>query len=294
MTAPKASRWQSFRKKLNDKYRLVIMNDSTFERKLSFRLTRLNVFIAAGAVAILLIVATTFIIAYTPLREYIPGYGDVNLQRDLYRLNLKADSLEREMSRRNLFIQNLQYIVEGKEIPGNTPEKPGDSVSRKYQNLDFGISREDSLLRSEFESTDRYNLRFSESGNPASAISSFFFFSPVKGIVVNGFNPLRGHYGIDIAANKNDAVKSALDGTVVFTGWTLETGNIIAVQHTGNIISVYKHNSVLLKKAGDHVKAGDPIAIIGDSGELTTGPHLHFELWYNGNAVNPREYIVFN
>lgn len=293
MVTEKQGRWKIFKKKLNDKYRMVIMNDSTFERKLSFRLSRLNVFVAVGTLSIILIIITIFIVAYTPLREYIPGYGDVNLQRDVYTLSLRADSLEAEIVRRNLFLTNLQYIIEGKDIPQNNLNPELDTAVSKYKDLDFSISHEDSMLREEFESIDKYNLTFSNESENRSTISGFFFFAPVKGIVVNGFNPSKDHYGIDLAAAKNDAVKSTLDGTVVLTGWTLETGYVIAVQHSYNIISVYKHNSVLLKRMGDYVKAGEPIAIIGDSGEMTTGPHLHFEIWYNGKAVNPRDYILF-
>ncbi len=269
------------------------MNDSTFERKISFRLTRMNVFVVVGAAIMILIVATTFIIAYTPLREYIPGYGDVDMQRELYKLMLKTDSMDKEIARRDLYLKNIRYIVEGKDFPQPDLKKPSDSSIPNYRDLDFNISPEDSALRTEVESLDKYNLAFSSSTEGQGSISSFFFFAPIKGIVVNGFNPAKGHYGIDIAAKQNDAIKATLDGTVVFTGWTLETGYIISIQHSNNIISVYKHNSALLKKTGEYVKAGDPIAIVGNTGELTTGPHLHFEIWHNGTAVNPKEFMSF-
>ena len=269
------------------------MNDSTFERKISFRLTRMNVFVVMGAAVMLLIVATTFIIAYTPLREYIPGYGDVNMQRELYHLTLKTDSMEKEIIRRELYLKNIRYIIEGRDFPQPDMKKPSDTSIHQYKNLNFNISPEDSALRNDIESIDKYNLSFSSGTHSDNSIGNFFFFTPIKGMVVNGFNPAKGHYGIDIAANQNDAVKATLDGTVIFTGWTLETGYIISIQHSNNIISVYKHNSTLLKKTGDYVKAGDPIAIVGNTGELTTGPHLHFELWHNGTAANPKEFMSF-
>lgn len=293
MTDKQPTRWQMMRKKLHDKYRLVIMNDSTFERKLSFRLTRMNVFVAVGAVAILLVIGTTFMIAYTPLREYIPGYGDVNLQRELYKLALRTDSMERDIVQKNRYILNLRYIIEGKTIPGNDIEKPADSVVNNYKDIDFSISKEDSELRNEFENGGKYNLTFSDQENMAGSINSFFFFPPIKGILTSGFNPRNGHFAVDIVTKKNEAIKATLDGTVILSSWTLETGYIIVIQHQSNIISVYKHNSVLLKKAGEYVKAGDPIAIVGESGELSTGPHLHFELWYNGRPVNPKDYMSF-
>jgi murein DD-endopeptidase MepM/ murein hydrolase activator NlpD len=293
MDSKKPTRWQAFKKKLHDKYRLVIMNDSTFERKISFRLTLMNVFIAVGAAAIFLIFTTTIIIAYTPLREFIPGYGDVKMQRELFKLTLKTDSVEKEIVRRNLYLENLRYIIEGKDFPQPDMKKPSESGVSKYKNLDYRIAPEDSALRNEFESMDKYNLTFSSESEGAGSISSFFFFTPIKGIVVNGYNPGKGHFGIDIAAKKNEAVKATLDGTVLFTGWTLETGYIISIQHINNLVSVYKHNSVLLKQTGDYVKAGDPIAIVGETGEMQTGPHLHFEIWHNGSSVNPKDFMSF-
>ena len=293
METKKTTRWQRFRKKLHDKYRLVIMNDSTFERKISFRLTRMNVFIVFGAAAMFLIFSTTLIIAYTPLREFIPGYGDVNIQKELFRLTLKADSLEKETQLRTFYLDNLKYIIEGKPIPIQSNTKVPDTQIVKYGNLDFQIVAEDSELRKEFESLDKYNLNFSANNYDASSGNSYLFFTPIKGMVVNGFNPAKGHYGIDIAAEKNEPVKATLDGTVIFTGWTLETGYVITLQHSNDMISIYKHNSVLLKKMGEFVKAGAPIAIVGETGELSTGTHLHFELWRNGTPVNPKNFMSF-
>lgn len=294
MESKQKSRWKSFRKKLHDKYRLVIMNDSTFERKISLKLSRMNVFIVGGAAIMLLIFTTTIIIAYSPLREFIPGYGDVNMQRELFRLIDKTDSLEKEIIRRNLYLENLRYVIEGRDLPLGNTNQPYDSATlKKYKNIDFSTSPEDSALREEFESMDKYNLSYTDVTAEGTSISNFFFFTPIKGMLINGFNPGKSHFGIDIAANKNDAVKATLDGTVLFTGWTLETGYVISIQHTNNIISVYKHNSALLKKTGEFVKAGDPIAIVGDTGEQSTGPHLHFELWHNGSPVNPLEFMSF-
>lgn len=270
------------------------MNDSTFERKISFKLSRMNVFIVGGAAIMLLIFTTTIIIAYSPLREFIPGYGDVNMQRELFRLIDKTDSLEKEIIRRNLYLENLRYVIEGRDLPLGNTNQPYDSATlKKYKNIDFSTSPEDSALREEFESMDKYNLSYTDVTAEGTSISNFFFFTPIKGMLINGFNPGKSHFGIDIAANKNDAVKATLDGTVLFTGWTLETGYVISIQHTNNIISVYKHNSALLKKTGEFVKAGDPIAIVGDTGEQSTGPHLHFELWHNGSPVNPLEFMSF-
>jgi murein DD-endopeptidase MepM/ murein hydrolase activator NlpD len=289
----KISRLNRLKKKLNDKYRLVIMNDTTLERKFSFRLTRMNVFVATGALVMILVIGTTFLIAYTPLREYIPGYGDVSMQKDLYALVQKADSLQYEVILREKYMQNIRDVINGKDFSGKTIERPSDSATKDYDNLDVSKSKEDSLLRQEFEELDQYSLMAPGLQSSDASISNYFFFTPIQGSMTNGFNPASRHYGIDLAAQKNDAVKSVLDGTVLISAWTLKTGYVIAIQHQSDIISVYKHNSALLKREGDYVKAGDPVAIVGNSGELTTGPHLHFELWYKGKAVNPRDYITF-
>jgi murein DD-endopeptidase MepM/ murein hydrolase activator NlpD len=279
--------------KLKNKYRLVIMNDESFEEKFSFRLSRLNVFIVAGALIIVLIFLTTYIIAFTPLREYIPGYGSNN-SKNVRELILKTDSLEEDAKNKDLYFYNIKNIIEGKEVVEHIPDKP-DCTSTKYDNITLSKSKEDSALRAEMEGQDQYNVSVND--EPAtqqiSSISNLLFFTPLKGIVVNSFNAVENHYGVDIVAPKNEAIKSTLDGTVIFSSWTLSTGYVIAVQHQSNLISVYKHNSVLLKKEGAFVRAGEVIAIIGESGEVKTGPHLHFELWYNGSPINPKDYIVF-
>jgi murein DD-endopeptidase MepM/ murein hydrolase activator NlpD len=283
-----------FFQKLKVKYRLVVMNADTFEEKVSLQLSRLNVFIVLGALSILLIVITTYIIAFTPLREYIPGYGSSESNRNIRELMLKADSLEEDLKNKDLYLYNIRNIIEGKEVVDKLPDKP-DSVKNDYSNLNFTKSQDDSLLRVEMQQQDRNNIAVSDNstGSSITSISSFFFFTPLKGIITNNYDPANEHYGIDIVAAKDEAIKSTLDGTIIFAGWTLQTGYTIAVQHQDNLISVYKHNSALLKQEGDYVKAGEVIAIIGESGELTNGPHLHFELWYDGTPVNPRDYMVF-
>jgi murein DD-endopeptidase MepM/ murein hydrolase activator NlpD len=291
---PEKKKKRSFFQKLKSRYHLVIMNDETMEERFSFRLSRLNVFIVTGALIILLVIATTYIIAFTPLREYIPGYGSGQSGRNIRELVLKADSIEEDLKNKDLYLYNIKNIIEGKEIAGSLPEKP-DSTATGYNKISFAKSKEDSLLRMEMEKQDQYNIALTENPTTSSlsSISNFFFFTPLKGIITNNYNPAEEHYGIDIVAAKNEAIKATLDGTVIFAGWTLKTGYTIAIQHQDNLISVYKHNSALLKKESDYVKAGEAIAIIGETGELSTGPHLHFELWYDGVSVNPCDYMVF-
>jgi len=280
--------------KLRDKYRLVIMDNETYEERLSFRLSRLNVFLLTITVSIILITLTIFIIAFTPIREYIPGYLDVNIPGKLYRLEQRADSLERSLRARDLYLRNIRNIIEGREIVDSIV--PVRDAGIDYDNITIESSPEDSMLRAEYDARTKYNLFFYESEDlydGALQISDIVFFIPVEGIIINKFNLAEKHYGVDIAASTESMIKSVQDGTIIFSDWTSETGHTIAIQHSGNFISLYKHNSTLLKSTGSFVKAGEPIAVSGDSGELTSGPHLHFELWHNGTPVDPEEYMTF-
>lgn len=279
--------------RLKSKYRLVIMNDDTFEEKLSFRLSPMNVFVVAGTILLSLITFVIYITAFTPLREYIPGYADVGLQKSVWTLSIQVDSLEKKISDRDKYIKNFQNVITGnvgnEQILGNTGN------TGKYDTIkNLKKSKEDALLRSEIENEDKFELVYNNENKLFSnSISNFFFFTPIKGTPVHVFDPIEKHYGVDIVAPKNEAIKSTLDGTIILNAWTSETGYIIGIQHSNNIVSIYKHNSAILKKTGAFVKAGEAVAIIGSTGEFTTGPHLHFELWYNGIPVNPLEYMTF-
>jgi len=267
------------------------MNDETFEEKVSVTLSPLNVFVFAGTIIISLITFTIYIIAFTPLREYIPGYADVNMQRKLLTLTFRTDSLLKTLETRDLYLDNLKKVIDGEVSADSVME--GKPVISRYDTIQIPpASSADSALRNQIESQDRFSLT-SGATSSGSSISSFYFFTPVKGTLTSFFNLATKHYGIDIVASPNEVIKTTLDGTVVISDWTSETGYVIAVQHSNNLFSIYKHNSALLKTTGDFVKAGEVIAIIGNSGELTTGPHLHFELWYNGSPVNPVDYISF-
>jgi len=292
-TTPRKEKW--FRK-LRNKYRLVLFNESTFEERISFRLSRIQVFIFLLSMAITFVALTFFVIAYTPIKEYIPGYPDVQQKDNLYHLNKLADSLMADAQQKNLYIQNIKRIIENKKIIETLPE-PAEQPNN-YDTIKDRKSQQDSMLRISFENRTKFNLFPRNEVMPELTgniqIYNQNFFKPLNGIITAKFAPLEKHYGIDIVAPHNDAVKSVLNGTVILSAWTLETGYVIVIQHAGNLISVYKHNAVLLKHEGDFVKAGEPIAIAGNTGELSTGPHLHFELWYNGNPVNPTKYINFN
>jgi murein DD-endopeptidase MepM/ murein hydrolase activator NlpD len=284
--AEKRSFWEKFR----HKYRLSIYRDETYEEVLNLKLTRLNVMAILGVGIFLFLLLVISVIAYTPVRELIPGYPDENTVRNIHLNNYRLDSLEIEITKRDVYFENLRRIIAG-ESPHNLDDTKDTSVT--HAGMMYKKSEEDSLLRRMVEPTDRFGLATIEKKVINTALSSTLFFPPVRGMVTNTFNSKSEHYGIDIVASASEVVKATLPGMVTMAGWTLETGYVIQLQHENNIISIYKHNAELLKHIGDRVKVGEPISIIGNSGELTTGPHLHFELWHNGTSLNPQDYINF-
>lgn len=284
--------------KLRSKYRLVIFNDETFEERLIFRLTRLNVISVFISLAIIFTALTFLLVIYTPVKEYIPGYPSSYQRNEIIRLNLLADSLSTELHRRDLFFENIKNIVEGRDVEQDTLNYPEVNDDVDYKKITLESSPEDSLLREEFEAQNLNNLYIEEQNKQlnynAQGLNNINFYPPISGVITSRFDLSNNHYGIDIAAKHNSAVMAVLEGTVVYADWTLETGNVIAIQHKQNLISVYKHNSALLKKEGETVTAGDVIAISGSSGEYSTGNHLHFELWHKGAPLDPENYILFH
>ncbi len=281
---------KNFLQRLRHRYRLVVMNDDTFEENFSLRLTPLGLVVLLGSVTIVMVMLVTSLIAFTPLREYIPGYADVGMRRELVSMALRSDSLDQAIKEQNVFNENINNVLKGNIKQDTTQNKP--YKSKEYEKLALNASPKEIALKKAIETQDKYSLAYGAESNK-NGISNFFFFSPIKGVVSEQFKSKEQHYGVDIVGPENEPIKATLDGTVVLATWSSETGYTITVQHSNNLISVYKHNSVLLKKIGDYVKAGEPIAIIGNSGEQTSGPHLHFELWYNGNAIDPQGYMVF-
>jgi len=275
---------------LNDTYRLIIYNDETFKEVWYLRLSKINFIVLFLSIVILLSAGIFSLVAFTSIREMIPGYPDENIRRTILMNSLRLDSLEEEIRIRDVYFRNLNAIIAGEE-PENL--MPSVDSMREYGEIDFSKSLEDSILRVQIEEEEQYNLSVIEDSRQPQGLARIHFFAPIKGHVTNSFSAYENHFGTDIVAGPNEVVKAALDGTVILASWTVETGYVIEIQHSNNLISVYKHNAELLKKTGNPVKAGDAIAIIGNSGELTTGPHLHFELWLNGAPIDPEEFIVF-
>lgn len=275
--------------KLLHKYRLVVLNDDTFEERISIKLTRLNVFVVITLSAILLISFTILLIAFTGLREYIPGYSSSELKQRATILAYKTDSLQNVVEMNNQYYNSIRSVLAG-EV--NSSQVNRDSVfsaeRRDPQNVNLEPSKEDSLLREKVVLEDKYNIL-----EPAISKANFAFFPPVSGPVSEGYNIKEKHYGIDVVVAENTPVKAISDGTVIFSEWTAETGNVIIIEHSYGMVSIYKHNSTLVKEQGERVRKGEVIATAGSTGEYSTGPHLHFELWSEGQSVNPIDFIEF-
>ena len=285
-----ASKKKKIIKKLLHRYRLVILNEDTFEERVSFKINRLYVIAIVILSSFFIIALTSSLIVYTPLKSYIPGYTTTDFKTAATKINLKLDSLQNVIDIKDAYYKSIKKVLKGEmdSIYFNV-----DSL----QNLqaitvspaELKPSKADSLLREEVEQEDKFNV-FEQ----AVFEGDFTLFPPVKGLISETFDKKTEHFAVDIATDKNQSVKSVADGRVIFAEWTAETGFVIIIEHKFSLISVYKHNASLLKKQGDFVTAGEVIALTGNTGELSTGTHLHFELWSDGNPIDPQEFINFN
>jgi murein DD-endopeptidase MepM/ murein hydrolase activator NlpD len=276
-----------------DKYRFSVINDHTLEEVWRIILTRYNAFLLITFLLLFIVWGTSTLISFTNLREFIPGYPDVKMRRNILMSAIRLDSLDRELKLRDKYFDNINAIVTGGQ-PSSEISHHQDST-KNYKAISFNTSPNDSTLRAHVENEEKYNLTLGPSSpETVSALSTLHFFPPVKGIVSAKYDARTKHFGTDIVTKPKALVSAVLDGTVIFTGWTMETGFVIEVQHSNNIVSVYKHNAGLLKETGDLVRAGEAISVVGDSGELyTSGPHLHFEVWYKGTPLDPEKHILF-
>ena len=258
--------------RLKYKYKLSVINETSYEEVFNFRLSQLHVLTALSVLAVILVVLTILLIAFTGLREFIPGYPDGNMRQMIAQNALRVDSLENELLKRDRFFKSIRLVLNG-----------GDTIR-------FQISEQENEFRAAIEERERFNLSL---GMKEQNHDYYHFFPPVEGIVTQSFDEKKRHYGTDIVAKANAKVAAVLDGVVIFTDWTVKTGYVIQVQHSNYLISVYKHNSILLKKQGDYVRAGEVLGVVGNTGEESSGPHLHFELWRAGNPLNPENFIKF-
>jgi len=280
---------KKIKRKLLDKYRLVVLNEDTFEERISLKLNRLNVFVLGSSISIFLVIATTILIAFTSLREYIPGYSSTALKKQATQLTFKADSLQQIIALNDRYYSSIKKVLQG-DLRASDFNKDSilQAVKLEIDAVDLRPIQEDSILREQVAKEDKYNLFES-----ATSGTNFVLFPPVNGTISESFNLKEKHYAVDLVVPKNTPIKATADGSVIFAEWTAETGYVIILEHRQGLISVYKHNGSLTKSQGDLVKAGEVIATSGNTGDFTTGPHLHFELWNDGYPINPTNFIDF-
>ena len=295
------SRWEQFKDRMQHTYRFILMNNETFKEVSSYQLTLLNIWLLISSVIVSVAAIVVCLIIFTPLKKYIPGYSDgVNLAM-VYELNEQVELLEEQLESQRKYTESVKSMLVGEQFE-NAETTEGEQNEEKTMEVPQPVapSKVDTMLRAEMASKQADDKKaMAKNGgifvaaNQDVALEQLFFNAPVRGQISAGFMPERQHFGVDILAPRNTPVKAALDGYIIFSDWTLETGNTLAIQHDNNIITVYKHNSSLLKGMNSKVKAGEAVAIIGNTGTLSDGPHLHFELWQNGQPVDPTAYITF-
>ena len=276
--------------KLTRSYKVVVSSEDTFEERLSFSTNKFNVFLVLSLYSIILIAFTISVVFFTQIREMVPGYSSTDLLTQAIYLTKKTDSLENELELNNTFYKSIENVLSGKTE--QIIYKDTLALSNEKDNIVFQAvltNAEDSILRKYVEEQDKFNLTKNEL-----VIENKMFVSPVKGQITQKFDPLNNHFALDILVDTGTPVKSILEGKVIFSEWSVDTGHVLIIDHDDNIISVYKHNSKVLKTQNNFVKAGEVIAYSGNQGTLSTGPHLHFELWKNGTPINPEPLFNFN
>ena len=281
-------RSKAFWKNIKFKYKLTIVNENTLEEVVGLRVSKLNGLSVLLSVLTVLFLIAACIIAFTPLRNYLPGYMNSEVRSQIVANALRVDSLQTMLHQQNLYIMNIQDIFSG-QVPIDSVQTLDSLTAARKDTLMERTKREEEFRR-QYEENEKYNLTTIASRPD---VTGLVMFRPTRGMISSHFDMDRKHFGTDIAANPNESVLVTMDGTVILSTYTAETGYLIGVQHNQDFVSVYKHCGSLLKKEGDVVKGGEAIALVGNSGTLSTGPHLHFELWYKGHPVNPEKYIVF-
>lgn len=285
---PKKRRSKAFWNNFKFKYKLTVTNENTLEEIVGLHVSKLNGLSVLLTVLAVLFLIAACIIAFTPLRNYLPGYMNSEVRTQIVENALRVDSLQQVLDKQNFYIMNIQDIFSGKVQIDSVHSL--DSLTAARQDTLMERTKREEEFRHQYEENEKYNLGTITSQPD---MNGLIFYRPTRGMVSDHFDANKKHYATDIAANPNESVLATMDGTVILSTYTAEAGYLIAVQHNQDFVSVYKHCGSLLKKQGDRVRGGEAIALVGNSGTLSTGPHLHFELWYKGRPVNPEKYIVF-
>jgi len=267
------------------------MRETSFEEVWQMKLSRMNVINALAVSILICTVIVVMLVVYTPLKQLIPGYPNAAMTRNI-RLNaIRVDSLDYQLTLKDQFIGNLITIINGGQPKTHSTDQAAESISTR--DISDTRSSDDSLLRINVEKAQRFNVSTQNTAPENRNLNQLYFFPPVRGLLTAHFDYANGHYGVDVATASNQGIKAVLDGTVILSDFTSGTGFTIQIQHDHNLVSVYKHNKELFKKVGDRIRAGEVIATVGNTGELTSGPHLHFELWHLGIPLNPEHFIAF-
>ncbi|MGE0567129.1 MAG: M23 family metallopeptidase [Bacteroidia bacterium] len=290
MNKPKHTKWERIKRWLTTPYRMVVLNEETFGESVAVKSSPLGLITILAAITILMIILTISIIAFTPLREYIPGYGHIDDRKALVELNNRIDSFESSISSKEMYLNNLLNVF--MEKVDTMPAKPTkDSLKNKVA-INSKPSEADLQLRKEVEEMKNSSVIANNQWRNSS-LNDIVFYSPVKGIVISSFNTEESHLGVDVVTKKDETIKAPLDGTVIYTGFTVEDGFILHLQHSNNLTTIYKHMSKIYKKTGERIKTSEVIGIVGSTGTTSSGPHLHFEIWHNGIPVNPEAFLSF-
>lgn len=272
-------------KKHQTYYRIIKDFDSSKESVLvtQFKAQKLG-FIILGFGFIVFIISM-LIFFFTPLKKMAPGFPNQATKLEILQIQYKMDSIAKYAHQQQKYIENIKNILQGENTALTEVSKEKKPMP---DTIKISPSISETKFRTKIEDKDKFNTL-----EPKSTYSKYSFYKPIEGIITDRFNPKIKHYGIDIVSTQNEPIKAIQGGTVVFSGWTSEDGYVISIQHPNNFISIYKHNSSLMKSLGDNVLSGEVIALIGNTGELSQGQHLHIEIWQNGYPVDPEKLINF-
>lgn len=270
------------------KYKLTVFNENTLEEVVGIHVSKLNGLSVLLTACTVIFLISASIIAFTPLRNYLPGYMNSEVRSQIVANALRADSLEQALERQNRYVMNIQDILSG-QVKTDTVQSIDSLTNLRAEQL-MERSKEEEEFRKRYEEKERYNLTAVTNTRDAAGL---IFYRPTRGIMSTGFNPSEGHFGVDLTADPKESVLAALDGTVILAAYTVDAGYVIQLQHAQNFITVYKHCASLMKKEGEKVKGGEAIALLGNADEKKENPQLHFELWHKGTPVDPKKYVVF-
>ena len=287
MKPDKGEELQGSDNKWSEKYKIVIFRAEDFREVRSFHLTLQTAYILIASTILLFSILVFLFISYSPVKKVIPGYGDIEANEHFIRLIREVEGLSEEVAAQDQYISALQSLIKDGIVENS--EEPGEFIERQTQ-----VVTGPQIIRDEVKDIESRSQNVQDRTNVYSELSARRLVPPVDGLISSNFEPELKHYGVDILAPKNTPIRAIMDGFVFNSGWDVETGYSVGIQHEGNILSFYKHNSVLLKEKGTFVRAGEAIAIIGNTGTLSSGPHLHFEMWHEGKPVNPEEFINLN